>query len=370
MTIEVRELAVPAAYDDGTRAWATFAEMVAVRNAVMAHTWDGDAATHAITTREAYGTASSQEDERLVYLGGWLDGRLVARGYVELSRREALHVAGVDVLVLPEARRRGVGTAVWRAARAICEADGRTTVQAWVDHRPATGPAIPAPTGFGSVPADAPEVGFLLRQGFVLEQVERMSELCLDDATAELERLRDAALPHALGYAIRTWTGRTPPELLDALAALHRRMSTDAPAAGLDHEEEDWDAGRVERIEEVEERRGRDMLRAVAVHEATGALVAFTTLVVASPDRPIYQHDTLVHADHRGHRLGMLVKVANLLALAERVPHGARVMTWNAEENRPMLRVNEALGFRAIGYEGAWQLVRGSSWPDGLPSSA
>ena len=361
MTIEVRELAVPAAYDDGSPEWATFAEMVAVRNAVIAHRWDGDEATHAITPREAYGTASSQDDERLVYLGGWLDGRLVARGYVELSRREALHIAGVDVLVLPEARRRGVGTAVWRAIEDVLDADGRTTVQAWVDHRPADGPVLEAPTGFGSVPLDAAEVRFLAALGFRLEQVERMSELRLDDALEHLERLRADALPHARGYAIRTWTGRTPPELLEQLAVLHQRMSTDAPVAGLDHEEEAWDAGRVERIEEVEERRGRDMLRAVAIHEATGALVAFTTLVVASPERPAYQHDTLVHGEHRGHRLGMLVKVANLLALAERIPRGVRVMTWNAEENRPMLGVNESLGFRAIGYEGAWQLVRGGT---------
>jgi GNAT superfamily N-acetyltransferase len=370
MTIEIRELAVPVAVDDGSPESSAFAEMVAVRNAVMAHTWIGDEATHAITVQEAFGTATSQEDERIVYLGAWLDGRLVGRSCIELSRREALHVAGVDVLVLPDARRLGVGTALWHAALALCEADGRTTVQAWVDHRPAQGPAIAAPTGFGSVSADAPEVRFLLRHGFALEQVERMSELRLDAALGELEHLRDRALPHARGYAIRTWTGRTPPELLDELAALHQRMSTDAPAAGLEHEEEDWDAGRVERIEDVEERRGREMLRAVAVHEETGALVAFTTLVVASPDRPVYQHDTLVHADHRGHRLGMLVKVANLLALAERGATGVRVLTWNAEENRPMLGVNEALGFVAIGAEGAWQRVRGDAGRDGLPSSA
>ena len=58
--------------------------------------------------------------------------------------------------------------------------------------------------------------------------------------------------------------------------------------------------------------------------------------------------------EHRGHRLGWLLKVATTdLLLAERPGHPA-VITYNAEENRPMLDVNEAVGFVPLEHEGVW----------------
>jgi GNAT superfamily N-acetyltransferase len=59
--------------------------------------------------------------------------------------------------------------------------------------------------------------------------------------------------------------------------------------------------------------------------------------------------------EHRGHGLGMLVKLVNLAALQRDHPGYPSVVTYNAEENRHMLSVNEALGFVPIGYEGAWK---------------
>jgi hypothetical protein len=75
----------------------------------------------------------------------------------------------------------------------------------------------------------------------------------------------------------------------------------------------------------------------------------------------VEQQDTLVLREHRGHRLGMLLKVANLRQLALQFPEQSAVTTFNAEENRFMLDVNEALGFTPMGYEGAWRRVSGAS---------
>jgi GNAT superfamily N-acetyltransferase len=132
-------------------------------------------------------------------------------------------------------------------------------------------------------------------------------------------------------------------------------MSTDAPMAGFEIVADVWDVARVRANDQRELDGGRDKLTVAAEHVPSGDLVGFTelTLPVGGGAHAI-QEDTLVLREHRGRRLGMLLKAANLEQLAERHP-GTDVTTFNAEENRPMLDVNEALGFAAIGLEGNWQ---------------
>jgi RimJ/RimL family protein N-acetyltransferase len=133
-------------------------------------------------------------------------------------------------------------------------------------------------------------------------------------------------------------------------------MSTDAPAAALEIAEEHWDEDRVREYDDRRARSPRTLLVVAAEHVPTGRLVGFSELSVPPElERPVEQMDTLVIREHRGHRLGMLVKAANLQYLAETHPGHPSVTTFNAEENRPMLDVNEAIGFTAAAYGGGWK---------------
>ena len=94
----------------------------------------------------------------------------------------------------------------------------------------------------------------------------------------------------------------------------------------------------------------------VALHAGTGEVAAYTHL--AWPEEHpagVWQEETLVLPHHRGHGLGMWTKLANLARLVEANPEARRVHTWNAVENRPMLAINDALGFVPVGVEGCWQ---------------
>jgi predicted GNAT family N-acyltransferase len=98
------------------------------------------------------------------------------------------------------------------------------------------------------------------------------------------------------------------------------------------------------------------VLTTAAKHERSGQLVAYTQLAqtLHQPEVAV-QDDTLVHGDHRGHRLGLLVKATTLVSLAQHAPAVERIHTWNADQNAHMLAINAELGFRTAGAEGGWQ---------------
>lgn len=189
-----------------------------------------------------------------------------------------------------------------------------------------------------------------------LEQVERKSLLDLAESRAEIDRLLDVARAASTGYRVVQWTAPTPPEHVSGYAWAKSRMSTDAPSAAMEFDEETWDAERIARHDARYLESGRTVLVTAAVHESSGDIVAFNELVIGEDHASVtHQEDTLVLKEHRGHKLGLLVKCAGLVAWREVAPASPRVITWNAEENRPMLDINEAIGFAPAAYNGAWK---------------
>lgn len=99
---------------------------------------------------------------------------------------------------------------------------------------------------------------------------------------------------------------------------------------------------------------GQPVLMVAARRVGGGSLVGYSRLNLTAVGAAS-QHDTLVLKSHRGHGLGMLLKLANLVALRDLRGVGQKVFTFNAEQNRPMLDVNEAVGFVPAAREGVWQ---------------
>lgn len=287
--------------------------------------------------------ARPDADQRCVPLVAVRSGTVVSAARLDLPQRDNLHLAELLLITSPQHRRRGGGRALLHEAERRARAAGRTTVVAVSEE-------LPGEEG------RSPSRGFGAALGFTAVQVEVRRDIALPLEPSVVTGLAAVSAEDATDYDVRTWRDEVPEELLEDQAHLHRRMSTDVPTAELDYQEEEWDAARVRREEARVRAMDRTTFSAGAVHRPTGRLVAYTTVGVprAEPVRA-YQWDTLVLREHRGHRLGTLVKLACLQRLSQELPQTRSVSTWNAAENLPMIRVNDALGARTNGQLVNWQ---------------
>ncbi|MFH8250118.1 GNAT family N-acetyltransferase [Microbacterium sp. B2969] len=351
--LEFRQLTVPASIESADA--ADFIAMVDVRNRVYREISGHD--DHTMAADEMIPIYRPDEYElRLL----WLvvsDGEPVGRVGVDIPFEKGSKAAYWLIELLESAHGRGIGTAAYALVEQIARRYDRTVLQSWAAHPAAPGEVLTPPTGFGSIPLDR-AARFYLANGYALEQVVRNSAFDLQAPFDEVDRLLAEAQAASTGYRVVQWTLPTPAEYVDGYAWMKSRMSTDAPSAGLEFDEEVWDAARLAVHDAAYTDVGRHLLVTAAQHISTGELCAFNELVIGKDrTRASNQEDTLVLKEHRGHKLGTLVKCAGLLSWREIAPDSPRVITYNAEENRPMLDINEAIGFVPIAYEGAWKKV-------------
>jgi GNAT superfamily N-acetyltransferase len=259
-------------------------------------------------------------------------------GYLELlySQADNLGNSYIDLMVTPSARRRGVGRALYAKAVERTRAHGRIRMIVQSTQSPSS-------VGFGAaVGAKA-----------ALEELRSRLDLRETDQERYAEMLA-AAWAKADGYRLIQWSGVPPDEIIDDVAELDSSFLQEAPTGELDWEPEVVDADRIRATEHSRVARGR-----VTFH--TGAmlgdrLVAWTTVnCQADGGRHAWQNVTLVAPAHRGHRLGMLIKLANLGQVRALRPDVEVIDTYNGSSNEHMLRINREMGFRAAETVIHWQ---------------
>ena len=162
------------------------------------------------------------------------------------------------------------------------------------------------------------------------------------------------AADHA-AYQLQSWVGAVPEKYAEALAELIALISIEAPTGELVREAGSADVADLRDSERTLAAQGRTKYTTIAT-DAAGVVSGYTELVASQhvADRA-FQWDTLVRSADRGHRLGLAMKIANLRLLQVERPQITKVITYNAEVNRPMIAVNETLGFRAVEFLGEFQ---------------
>jgi GNAT superfamily N-acetyltransferase len=265
-------------------------------------------------------------------------GRPVGLLRVDLPCWDNRHVGLLDVRVDPGYRRQGIGRALFQAGVDRLRRDGRTMVLIEsVEHGPA--------------------VGFAAALGLERAQdvAQRRQDLTAVD-WARLDTAYDEASAHATGYELLRLPGPVPESMQPAVCELTAAIN-DAPTDQLDIEDENFTPERLRASEHMHELLGRRIYRLVARETATGTLAGVTVVSVDS-EQPWHaeQYDTSVVRDHRGHRLGVLLKVGMLRWLREQEPQLLEMDTWNAVSNTHMVAVNELLGYEVLLTGVEWQL--------------
>jgi GNAT superfamily N-acetyltransferase len=267
-----------------------------------------------------------------------LDGRVVGVATLKLPKLDNTETAEFHLNVVPAHRRNGAGSALLAEVEGRARAAGRKVLIGMTGY-PIDGPV----DGAGSA-----QVEFLFSRGFTFGLGDVQRVLDLPAPAALLDSLLEQGAARQGDYTLRQFGDRVPDDIIESYGALVGSLMTEAPMGEIEREAEVYDPARIRSDEANLAAAGRSRVATVALSSA-GDVVGYTELVIASYEPgKVYQWGTLVHRDHRGHKLGLTLKVRNLQLLQDKHPDLKLVRTWNADSNEHMIAVNDAMGFRPV----------------------
>ena len=161
---------------------------------------------------------------RRTFLAAVDDGRTVGVADLGGSVRDNEHLADLEINVLADHRRRGLGRALWEEADRPRRADGRTSVCGEV--------CLPA----GVTPDTSPAYAFAEAMGFSTVHREDQLVLRLPVDMGYVAVVSAAVEGRAASYEIVTWRNRCPEEYVAAFCEMKTTMSTDVPIGEIDYQ--------------------------------------------------------------------------------------------------------------------------------------
>jgi GNAT superfamily N-acetyltransferase len=291
--------------------WGTNDFYESPQNRLAAARWRADVRTDYVVARRVHDV-----DE---------PGRIVGFGF--LTQESGTDSAEVWVGVHPGFRRAGIGSALLAEVEAEARRRGRTTLQSWTDNARLEPGETPA------VHSEAPDAAFAAARGYELAHLQWCSVLDLRQADGPAPQMESGLQDP--DYELVGWEGACPQEYAESMADLLERMRAE---------------------ERAREQIGLSLVTTAVLHRPSGRLVGHSDIEsFRELPQAAYQRNTLIHPDHRGRRLALALKAANVSRLLRVAPTTERLYTWSDQENTAIQRANEELGFVPVSTHPCWQ---------------
>jgi GNAT superfamily N-acetyltransferase len=243
-----------------------------------------------------------------------------------------LTMSYADVMVPPDHRRRGIGSALLAAVEQRARSAGRAYVVV----------EVPSPLG-----AVGPGELFAEARGYPVGNREGIKLLDLADHP-DWSALAERAAARGGGYTVEEWGDRTPEQHARQLCDTLNQFVGMTPTGDLALEDIALDPERLRRNEERAASLGRRRFCAAAF-APDGMMAGYTDLWLPPHEYRFAEIGiTMVLPEHRGHALGLRLKLATHAALVAAAPECGLVTTNNADVNQHMNAVNEQLGYRLV----------------------
>jgi GNAT superfamily N-acetyltransferase len=352
--LRIEQLWVPSRLD--AEEAADFLASVEVSRQVRAADWGNDDLAYTPEEMLAY---FADPYERYVVLLARAGGHIVGRVGIAMPLLDGTDLAFVTLDILPAAQHGGIGRELLEAAESFVLGENRRTVVVETHHPAASLPRpgdlrLEAADGAGSLPLTSREVVFARKADYVLNRVNQFSACSLPLDPVLAAALRQRAESRQEGrYRLHRWEGPCPQRWLEGMARLEQAAASGFP----EHDDgEPWTGTHIRESEVLEIARGRRTLVTAVEDVPAGELVGMTSIsVLRHRSDVVFQDDTVVRPAHRGRDLGLLIKLANMAQLQERVPDARRIYTWNISGNEYVQSVNAQLGFTLAGVTGEWE---------------
>ena len=162
----------------------------------------------------------------------------------------------------------------------------------------------------------------------------------------------------AMDYEINLWVDAYPERELEAFTKLYNDFWNSIPVGSMDYEYEELTPERLRNGMESKIKRGWKNWIMVARHKTSGEYAGFTSLLYTgfNPEM-VNQGNTGVAIEHRNKGLGRWLKAALIKHVLSEMPNVKKIRSENDVTNKPMLNINNRMGFKPIYSESYWQIT-------------